>query len=139
MVEDVMYVAGLSGEEIVTDLTDQIAAKLRNDCNFRGNDSYTGGYSAEITMKIHLYGLDTVDSEMVLKAGKPNLELPSTVVEEEVIIAHEPDLQKVRERSDQEEGTLEHDPTAEPRQKRKYNKRVPAFSGGATDDTLEQE
>lgn len=104
--EQVVAIPGLSGEEIIVDLCEQIASRLRNDCNLRPSDSYVNGYSASVTVKISCYGIDTAEVETTMQtkltpAVKTEGEETKTEVEAEVVVAHEPDLTAVRERSEQ--------------------------------------
>lgn len=104
--EQVVDIPGLSGEEIIVDLCEQIASKLRNDCNLRPSDSYVNGYSAVVTVKISCYGIDTAEVETTVEAKstpavKTEGDETKTEVETEVVVAHEPDLTAVRERSEQ--------------------------------------
>lgn len=104
--EQVVDIPGLNGEEIITDLCDQIAGKLRKDCNLRPQDSYVNGYSAEVTVKVHCFGIDTAEVESKFHASKAPTEKiegahKTKIVESEIHVAHEPDLTLVRERSEQ--------------------------------------
>lgn len=113
--EQVVDIPGLNGEEIITDLLEQVAGKLRRDCNLRQSDSYVNGYSAEITVKIHCYGIDTAEVDSTLHVQKhPPAKVAgpekTTEVESEIRVAHEPDLSAVRERSQQTAPDVEHVP-----------------------------
>ncbi|HEX5426506.1 MAG TPA: hypothetical protein VFW94_23365 [Candidatus Acidoferrales bacterium] len=122
-------VIGLSGEEIIADLLDQIEKALRRDCNLRATDSYGGGYSGKIEIKLNLVAMDTTvltitkelapteDAKKVLAekeaSGELPVELPATgvfqVAQEmkpveasaTIDIPIEKDLNAVRERSGQ--------------------------------------
>lgn len=148
-VEEVVDIPGLSGEEIIVDFCEQLAARLRRDCNLRPADSYVNGYSAEITgLKLKLYGIDTAEVEIQsLTVGKQPAQLVEgtevvTTVETDLVVAHEPDLVAVRERSQQEAPEVESVPAVpaetaavktEAPQRRRYSGGKPArvASGGA--------
>jgi hypothetical protein len=146
--EEVVDIPGLSGEEIITDLCEQIAAQLRRDCNLRPQDSYVNGYSAEVKLKVHCYGIDAADVEMTLTAKKTPPEKtdgPEKTVEidAEVEVAHEPNLKDVRQRSGLPEPGVEQqrdehgapvDQAKEaPTQRRYGTRKAPVASGGARD------
>jgi hypothetical protein len=94
------YVEPLSGEEIVIDLCDQIAAKLRSDCNLRPSDAYSSGYMAKVTIHLEAYGMDTavVDAEVATGKQQDN---PDELLHTEYEIPVETALNAVRERSNQ--------------------------------------
>lgn len=122
-------VVGLSGEEIIADVLDQIEKALRRDCNLRATDSYSGGYSGKIEISLNLHAVDTTfveikqpvsETENAKKlvsekevAGELPVEFPSVgqfeVTQEvkpveaaaTVQIPIEPDVNAVRERSGQ--------------------------------------
>jgi hypothetical protein len=129
------YVEGLSGEEIINDVLDQVAQRLHGDCNLRASDSYTGGYDGWVEVHLNLHGMDrtTVKTKIVMgpiKGDDPN----QTTVETKVEIPLEPALNLVRERSGQGVPTLSKGDDGEPVvKKRQYSKR--SF-GGATGDIL---
>jgi hypothetical protein len=143
-VADNAFVQGLNGEEIISDLCDQLADRLRLDCNLRGIDSYSLGYSAKITVNLKCYGMDEAVVEAELEVGEEN-DNPEQLQKdftEEIEIPQEVDLSLVRERSQQEAPSFEISPDGpiQP-QKRKYSRRLKALgldggeaqaSGGAT-------
>jgi hypothetical protein len=109
------YVEGLTGEEIINDLLDQVAEKLRGDCNLREMDAYTGGYDGSVKVHLNLRGLDTAEVKVDVhvsapaETGFPAVGDPSiveTAVDDDVEIALEPHLNVVRERSGQDVPTL---------------------------------
>lgn len=138
--EQVVDIPGLNGEEIIVDLCEQIAGKLRRDCNLRHSDNYVNGYSADVTVKIRCFGIDTAEVEMkvpvekipaVKTAGQPMV----TEHEIEIAVAHEPDLEAVRERSEQTASNVEKkrddDETAEKEEKTPARRRyAPRVAGG---------
>lgn len=141
--EEVVDIPGLNGEEIIIDLCEQIAQKLRRDCNLRSSDSYVNGYSAEVAVKIHCFGIDTAEVDSTIDAKK----LPETVtdgkatetkMETEVTVAHEPDLIAVRERSEQQPPDVESKPTPAEKpagetaapQRRRYSGSASRVAGG---------
>lgn len=65
------YVEGLTGEEIIEDALDQVAAKLRGDCNLRETDAYQGGYDGWIEVHLNLHGIDLAKVETKIIVGKP--------------------------------------------------------------------
>jgi hypothetical protein len=99
------YVEPLSGEEIVIDLCEQLAAKLRTDCNLRATDAYSGGYSAKITVHLEAYGMDTASVDVQIETGKQK-DNPDELLHAEFDIPVEPALNIVRERSEQAVPTL---------------------------------
>jgi len=143
-VDEVVDIPGLTGEEIIVDLCEQIKNKLRRDCNLRPADSYINGYSAEISVKIQCYGIDTAQVETTISATKePPSEAgtkPVLEVTEQVIIAHEPDLEAVRDRSALEAPQLEKNDTPAPSapegekaqepSRRQYGQRTHRVAGG---------
>jgi hypothetical protein len=109
------YVEGLTGEEIINDLLDQVAEKLRGDCNLREMDAYTGGYDGSVKVHLNLRGLDTAEVKVDVhvsapaETGFPAVGDPSIVeteIDADVEIALEPRLNVVRERSGQDVPTL---------------------------------
>ena len=109
------YVEGLSGEEIINDVLDQVAEKLRGDCNLREMDAYTGGYDGTVKVHLNLRGLDTAEVKVDVhvsapaETGFPAVGDPSIVeteIDADVEIALEPRLNVVRERSGQDVPTL---------------------------------
>jgi hypothetical protein len=99
------YVEPLSGEEIVIDLCDQIAAKLRADCNLRPSDAYAGGYYAKVTIHLEAYGMDTATVDAGISSGKQE-DNPDELLQADYEIPVEPALNVVRERSEQPVPTL---------------------------------
>ena len=143
MAEELEQQVGLSGEEVIRDVVDQISRKLRRDCNLRGSDSYDYGYSGTISIRLKLYGLDDVSSDhsVEVKGGHIQGE-PIEEADSEVTIEREPDLDVVRERSNQPEPTVEatkEEPQA--RQKRKYTRHITApheAIGGGSEGVLSE-
>ena len=135
--ESIESVAGLSGEEIIEDVLVQIGNKLRQDCNLRSSDNYTGGYSATVTLKMNLFGLDTVEVEIPVIVKKettvPQTDATAVKIEDVIEVAYEENLDAVRERSEQTAPNVEvRNDTPEPAKKaggRRYGK--PVASGGA--------
>lgn len=143
-------VEGLTGVEIIDDVLAHIKRKLQFSCNLRDSDSYGQGYSAEISIKIRTYAVDSQEEEFVVsipaKFPAPESMEGVTVtpveVDETVLIPQELDLEAVRERikepaplpppSEEEENRM---PT---RLKRKYTRRgieslEVTASGGSVD------
>jgi hypothetical protein len=154
-INDLSFVQGLSGEEIIQDLCAALAEKLRTDCNLRGIDQYSGGYKASIpTIHIECFGLDaaTVDYNLEVEnttEGQDetsiDFSLPDVDLDTELEVPVETNLQEVRDRSDQVAGDFEMKPALEiteegpvdsgQPQKRKYTRRLKALvsaQGGAT-------
>lgn len=109
------YVEGLTGEEIINDLLDQVAEKLRGDCNLREMDAYTGGYDGSVKVHLNLRGLDTAVVKIDVPVSAPASEdfptdddspIVDTEIDADVEIALEPRLNVVRERSGQDVPTL---------------------------------
>lgn len=137
-------IEAISGSEIINDFTDQIARKMSLDCNLRASDSYALGYSGTAQISLRLFGMDTAEIEIEVRITKGDTKgEPNAEVEVDVVVAHEPDLELVRSRSEQPTPTMEHseEPTQPVQQKRRrYNKALPqaaAPSGGAEDVVLE--
>ena len=148
---DLTFIPGLSGEEIIIDLTAAFAEKLRNDCNLRGIDQYTGGYKASIpNIHIECFGLDqaTVDYSLDVENTTSGQEgdtvdftSPDVLIDTEVEIPVEPDLSLVRERGQQPTPDFEAKPeiTADGPvmpSKRRYSRRLKALAvaqGGAAE------
>lgn len=148
-VEQVVDIPGLSGEEIIIDLCEQVAAKLRNDCNLRGADSYVNGYSAVVTVKISCYGIDTAEVDQTLNVksiptDKTDGPEKKVELEDEIIVKHEDDLTAVRARSDQRPPDVESKANEEPAkpgdakgtQRRRYGSAPRVAAGGAQDIEL---
>lgn len=75
-------VVGLSGEEIIVDVLDQVEKALRKDCNLRATDSYGQGYSGKVTVELKLIGMDAV-SVNVSSAVAPTKEAEKIVAEKQ--------------------------------------------------------
>lgn len=130
------YVEGLTGEEIIVDVLEQVAAKLRGDCNLREADAYTGGYDGWVELHLNLRGLDLakVDSRVIVGApattmlagpGEYEAEMETKTVDTVVEIPLETKLNLVRERSGQDIPTLGKDEDGRPVvKKRHYQKRT---------------
>lgn len=149
--EEVVEISGLSGEEVIIDLCEQIAAKLRRDCNLRSSDCYVNGYSAEVTVKVHCFGIDTADVEQTITAKKePEVKVQGkpteTTMETEINIEHEPNLKAVRDRSDLPDPDVELKPQASEKpggekatpQRRRYSGSTPRVAGGGALETLDE-
>lgn len=104
------YTEPLSGTEIINDLCDIIGQKLSRDCHLRSVDGYAGGYSAEISVKITCYGLDTatVSTKIVHGPAKPEDENTRTV-EASIEVPVDTALNLVRQRSGQPVPTMAKD------------------------------
>ena len=138
-------VTGLNGTEIIEDFLNQIRTKLRRDCNLRDSDSYTKGYSAKVSYKLELYGVDTtvVESEAeIVKGDAGGTEVIPVIGE--ITIPIEDQLNVVRERAGLEEPILTTDSDGRPEiKKRKYTRRIiseaapegAGISGGAQEFT----
>jgi hypothetical protein len=105
------YVEGLSGEEIINDVLEQIAEKLRGNCDLREMDAYTGGYEGTIDVHLKLHGFDLVEVNTKIAvsapatatfAEAPLTAIQETEVEEHVEIPVEERLNLVRKRSGQD-------------------------------------
>lgn len=140
--ESIEAIAGLSGEEVIEDLLVQIGNKLRQDCNLRVSDNYTGGYSATVQVKLSLYGMDTAEVEVPVIAKKateiPQDEATAVKIDEAIEVAYEENLDAVRERSQQPKPNVEpvsNEIAVAPKKPggRRYGK--PIAGGGAGDFT----
>ena len=114
------YVEGLTGEEIINDILDQVETKLRGDCNLRETDSYTGGYDGRVEVHLNLHGLDVAEIKHKIVVSAPasatyagTEEAPAeeTTIDVCVDIPLEPRVNLVRERSEQDVPTLGKDET----------------------------
>jgi hypothetical protein len=130
---DTDYVEPLSGEEIIIDLCSLIAEKLRKDCNLRDADSYSGGYSATVSVHLEAYGLDTATVDTAVTNGRPPQADPDELIDTTLEIPVEPALDQVRERSDQPVPTLAEIDGEPVIQRRRYVRRT---GGGATGESL---
>jgi hypothetical protein len=99
------YVEGLTGEEIINDLLDKVAEKLRSDCNLRETDAYTGGYNGSVKVHLILHGLDAAEVKTEIAVSAPATEdfpvdgespVIDTEVDTEFEIPLEPRLNLVR-------------------------------------------
>ena len=151
---DLNIIPALSGEEIVNDLCGLIADKLRNDCNLRPIDGYSGGYKAKVSIHIEAFGLDAAEINYEVEADETisaqdsenPFDEPDVNLDTELEVPVEPDLSVVRDRSNQIAADFEAKPeiTADGPvmpQKRKYSRRLKALgldgsvavaTGGAT-------
>lgn len=132
----------LSGTEVVSDVLAQIKKRLATDCNMRGSDGYSGGYSGTISISLKLHAVRVTDVSMEIPITAP-LGLPAAEsfppedvfpveVEEKIEIPLEPNLRKVRTRTQENnsESVEESEPESEStegsdapvRRKRRYNK-----------------
>jgi hypothetical protein len=136
MASDTDYVEPLSGEEIVIDLCDQIAAKLRADCNLRPSDAYSGGYSAKIEIHLEAYGMDTAVVDAVVVTGEQKEETPDEILVTTLDIPVEPGLNMVRERSSQPVPTLTNEGGTPEIRPRRYVRSAVKTLGGATGEAL---
>lgn len=133
------YVEGLTGEEIIVDMLDQVAAKLRNDCNLRETDAYQGGYDGWVEVHLNLRGLDLakVDNKVIVNApasatykglqeheagikAESAPEITKKTVDAMVEIPLETKLNVVRERSGQDVPTLSKDESGRPVVKKRH-------------------
>ena len=119
-------VQALTGEEVIIDVCEHIAEKLRRDCNLRECDSYTGGYSGTVKISLQLCGFNSelVDSTVVI--GTPQDDPEAEVIDTTIEIPQEEDLTAVRKRSEQTAPNVEltqEGPVGV--QKRRYTRRVP--------------
>jgi hypothetical protein len=128
------FVEPLSGEEIIVDLCALLADKLRKDCNLRESDSYSGGYSAKVTVHLEAYGMDTATVDAEVATGQQRDE-PDELISMAMEIQQEPALDQVRVRSDQPTPTLTTEAGAPVVKPRRYMRREQA-TGGATGETL---
>jgi len=120
MPDNIDYVEGLSGEEIVIDLCSLVAEKLRKDCNLRESDSYMGGYMAKVTIHLEAYGMDTAVVDAEVSTGKAQ-DNPDEMIDTALEVPVEPALDLVRERSEQPVPTLSMTEQGEPViRKRRY-------------------
>jgi hypothetical protein len=125
MPEDEGYTEGLTGEEIILDVLDQLDKKLHTDCNLRETDAYPGGYDGWIEYFLRPRGLDTVEVRSKIIVGSPALSgQVKKVVEGRIDIPLETSLNVVRERSSQGVPTLSKDENGQPIVvKRQYRRR----------------
>lgn len=115
----------LTGEEIITDLLESIAERLRANCNLRPSDSYSRGYSAKAELHIECYGLDVAKVDTVVVVGEQQDDVDLELVKEKIDIPLEENLNTVRERSGQEDGpNLQMGQQPQP-VKRRYARRLP--------------
>ncbi len=134
------YVEGLTGEEIINDVLDQVEKKLRGDCNLRETDAYTGGYEGSIEVRLKLRGLDTAEVNRTIIVGAPatvardplaEATTDETAVDVLVDIPLEPRLNLVRERSGQGVPTLTKDEDGQAViKKRRYARKEAATTEG---------
>jgi hypothetical protein len=136
MASDTDYVEPLSGEEIVIDLCEQIAAKLRSDCNLRPSDAYSGGYSAKIKIHLEAYGMDTSVVEAEVVTGEQKEETPDEILVTDLEVPVEPGLNVVRERSSQPVPTLTNEGGVPEVKPRRYVRGATKIMGGATGEAL---
>lgn len=105
---------GLTGEEIINDVLDQVETKLRGDCNLRETDAYMGGYDGSIEVHLNLHGLDTAEIKTKIVFGTTVDDPTAKKVDTQVEIPLEPRLNVVRERSGQEIPSLGKDESGRP-------------------------
>jgi hypothetical protein len=121
------YVEGLTGEEIINDVLDQLGRKLHGDCNLRETDAYPGGYEGEIEYHLRLRGMDTAEVKATVIVGSPRTGLNENAevktADGRVEIALEPELNVVRQRSDQGVPTLSKDENGHPIVKKRHYQR----------------
>lgn len=129
------YVEGLTGEEIIGDVLEQVAGKLRGDCNLRETDSYTGGYDGWVEVHLNLHGLDTAAVKTKVVFGSVVEDPLAGKVDAKVEIALEPRLNVVRERSGQDVPTLAKDEEGKTVVKKRHYAQRQA-GGGATGESL---
>jgi hypothetical protein len=134
-------ITGLSGTEIIKDVLSQIEARLKKDCNLRGSDAYSRGYSANIQINLELYGLDKTPIEADIRIGKVEDDTEIEVVHEKIEIKQEEDLTVVRDRIPEEkhepENNLEMDGEGQLPARRTYAKKLPTPSDGGTEEFVE--
>lgn len=146
-------VQGLNGVEIEDDAVAQFRKELRRmgGSVLRLNDSYRGGYSAQITYELRCYGLDqeVVSGEFYIGTEQDDPE--AEIVVGELVIEQNENLGEVRERIEdakrEDEGASQNEeeestevPTGEGvRHKRKYTRKLklasPGVIGGAEEFT----
>jgi hypothetical protein len=114
------YVEGLSGEEIIIDVLDQVAAKLHGDCNLRENDNYTGGYDGYVEVHLNLHGLDKVNVKTRIIIGTEAPDPDQKTIDARVDIPLVPELNTVRERSGQGIPTMAKDEDGRPVVKKRH-------------------
>lgn len=121
------FVVGLNGREIVNDVLDQVEKALLRDCNLRESDSYGQGYEGTIEITLKCRSLDVTEvhvtaevqtspelqkqaDENAAKAAKaaenagtpaPEVNEKEFTITDKVEVELEPDLNAVRERSNQ--------------------------------------
>ena len=121
------YVEGLTGEEIINDMLEQVGSKLRGDCNLRDMDSYPGGYDGWVEVHLNLHALDTSEVRTKITIGIPQDDPEQKTVDAKVEIPLEPHVNLVRERSGQDVPTLTKGENGQPVvKKRHYAKRQAA-------------
>ena len=145
-------VEGLTGVEIIEDVLAHIKRNLQFSCNLRDSDSYGQGYSAEISIKIRTYAVDSQEEEFSVnvpaKFPPPESMDGVTVipveVDETIEIPQELDLEAVRERMKETESappppvSEEEESRMPARLKRSYKRRgieslEQTAAGGAVD------
>ncbi len=150
------YTNPLGGHEVVNDVIAQIRKRLATDCNLRATDGYSGGYSGKINIKLNLHAVKTTTVEMevpITTSPELNAPVPSDFpqedlipieISEEIKIDLEPNLDEVRERTQDvnnelnsapqtvEEAELETNPEGV-RTKRKYTRRA-ALAGAVSEN-----
>jgi hypothetical protein len=95
------YVEGLTGEEIIVDALEQMAERLRKDCNLRENDTYTNGYDGWVEAHLNLHGVNEEKVHVKVAIGQAVEDPDAIEVDAKVEIPLEPRLNVVRERSGQ--------------------------------------
>lgn len=103
---DATFVQPLSGSEIVEDLISQIRKKLQATGDLRSTDSYPRGYSAKFNFHVECYGLDTVNLDGEVAVGAHRDDPETVIVEGSNDVPHEPELNAVRQRSEQDTPVL---------------------------------
>ncbi|MGA7312628.1 MAG: hypothetical protein WBX22_01535 [Silvibacterium sp.] len=58
----------ISGEAVIHDLLDRIAAQLSGDCSLRSTDAYLG-YSAKVSIELQLIDVDTTPVAATVNVG----------------------------------------------------------------------
>lgn len=110
-------VLGLNGQEIITDIIDQVRTALSKDCNLRPADSYGFGYEGTVEIKLKCRALDVTEvnvttelrpSPKVQKLAQENplseedqKTAKDVEIKETITIPLEANLNAVRERSGQ--------------------------------------
>ena len=151
MAEVLNFTDPLSGTAVIEDVLGQIRKRLATDCNLRGTDGYSGGYSGTVTIKLkcHAVRISEVEMEIPITApvvpaldSFPPEDVEEIEVREEIAIPLEPNLTAVRQRTTENSAeNIENDAPAPedeenlvavaPHAKRKYTRRNALVGVGA--------